>query len=88
MGVTVLELRTRSDVNARPTAMRPRPEPFAVEAKRPDYIAPAAEVPDSRARSHRLDPLLDIRTKNRARLAPLGLSILVAIAVILFIALR
>jgi predicted component of type VI protein secretion system len=88
LGVTVLELRTRRDVDIRPSAVRARPEPFAVESRQPDYVAAAADVPDPRLKAHRLDPLLDVRTKNRARMAPLGLALLVTFAVILFVSLR
>jgi pSer/pThr/pTyr-binding forkhead associated (FHA) protein len=88
VGVTVLELREASDVERRPTAIRPRPEPFAIGARPPDYLPAATDLPDPRLKEHRLDPLLDVRTKNRARLAPLGLALLVALAVILFLALR
>jgi S-DNA-T family DNA segregation ATPase FtsK/SpoIIIE len=88
VGVTVLELRTSSDVALRPTAVRPRPGPFAVEARKPDYVPPVSELPDPRLKAHRLDPLLDVRTKSQARMAPLGLALLVAFAIILFLALR
>jgi predicted component of type VI protein secretion system len=88
MGVTVLELRTRGDVAERPSAVRPRPEPFAMETRPPNYIPPPNAVPDPRLKAHRLDPLLDVRTKNRARMAPLGLVLLVTFAVILYVVLR
>lgn len=87
IGVTVVELRTRSDVDRRPTAVRPRPA-FAVEARQPDYIPAAADLPDPRLKKHRLDPLLDVRVKHQARIAPLGIGLLVTFAVILFLALR
>ena len=88
VGVTVLELRTHRDVERRPTVIRPRPQAFAVEPARPDYVPTGADLPDPRLKAHRLDPLLDVRTKGRARIAPLGLALLVTFAVILFLALR
>jgi predicted component of type VI protein secretion system len=87
IGVTVLELRTRRDVEHRPSAVGPRPA-FAMEPVRPNYIGAAADLPDPRLQKHRLDPLLDVRTKHQARIAPLGVGLVVTFAVILFLALR
>lgn len=87
IGVTVFELRTRRDVVSHGTAVRPRPA-FAVEPARPNYIPAAADLPDPRLQKHRLDPLLDVRTKSRARIAPLGIALLVTFAIILYLAVR
>jgi pSer/pThr/pTyr-binding forkhead associated (FHA) protein len=45
----------------------------------------AAAAPDRRPR-HELDPLLDSRTKGKARTAPLALFVLVALVVIIYLA--
>ena len=88
IGVTVLELRTSRDVEARPTVTRPAPAAFATAPRVPDYVPADVDVPAPRRRAHPLDPLLDVRTKNRARIAPLGVGILVTFAVIIWLALR
>jgi pSer/pThr/pTyr-binding forkhead associated (FHA) protein len=49
--------------------------------------APAAAGPAGRPR-HELDPLLDSRTKGKARTAPLALFVLVALVLIIYLATR
>ena len=88
LGVTVVELRARDDLKRRPTAVRPKPAAFAIPERKPSYIPSEILIPDSGRHAHRLDPLLDARTKHRARMAPLGIALLVTIAIILFLALR
>ena len=86
VGVTVLELRSREQVSARPTAVRPKPPPLARPPSPPDYIPPALDA--ERSGASELDSLLDIRTKAKARLAPLALFLVVAFAVLIFLATR
>lgn len=88
LGVTVIELRTVEDVHHRPTAMRPRPAALGVPERRPDYVRPEIVTPQAVHRRGQIDALLDVRTKRQARMAPLGIVLLVAIAIILFLALR
>ena len=88
VGVTMLQLRTKNDVARRPTLVRPKPPAFAIASRRPDYVPSAIDLPDLGRQAHRLDPLLDVRTKHRARVAPIGVAILVTFAIILFLALR
>lgn len=88
LGVTVLELRTHEDVRHRPTAVRPIPPAFAVAPREPDYVLPDVVLLGSDRHGHKLDPLLDVRTKHQARMAPLGILLLVSIAIILYLALR
>jgi len=87
VGVTVLELRSADQVRERPTAVRPVPPALAAPAREPDYVAPdvGAVV---RAPPSPLDPLLDSRTKAKARTAALALFVHAALAVILFLATR
>ena len=66
------------------TAVRQVPT-LAVEEKEPDYV-PANALESSGASA--LLPLLDTHTKGKARGAPIGLFVLVAFAVILYLALR
>jgi pSer/pThr/pTyr-binding forkhead associated (FHA) protein len=111
LGVTLVELRSASQIAERPSAVHPVPPPLAVPERTPDYLAgapdggtdppraasaappppptptpdPAPAGPAVRAR-HELDPLLDARTKRKARTAPLALFVLVALVVIIYLA--
>jgi pSer/pThr/pTyr-binding forkhead associated (FHA) protein len=110
LGVTLVELRSASQIAERPSAVHPVPPPLAVPERTPDYLAggapdggtdppraaaaapappptphPAPAGPAGRAR-HELDPLLDARTKRKARTAPLALFVLVALVVIIYLA--
>jgi pSer/pThr/pTyr-binding forkhead associated (FHA) protein len=99
VGVTLVELRSAVQVAERPSAVHRVPPPLAVPSRTPDYLAgtdpvetPAPAVPDPVAvgpggrPSHELDPLLDSRTKGKARTAPLALFVLVALVVIIYLA--
>lgn len=89
VGVTVLELRTPQQIAARPTAVRPIPPALATPPKTPTYVPPEAVAEAGSgggASGHVLDPLLDIHTKRRARLAPVAIFVLVVIAVLIFLA--
>jgi pSer/pThr/pTyr-binding forkhead associated (FHA) protein len=100
LGVTLVELRSARQIAERPSAVHPVPPPLAVPARAPDYLAgahtdegaggppapePALAGPTGRPR-HELDPLLDSRTKGKARTAPLALFVLVALVVIIYLA--
>jgi pSer/pThr/pTyr-binding forkhead associated (FHA) protein len=128
LGVTLVELRSATQIAERPSAVHQVPPPLAVPPRTPDYLAgtdpdagpraaggagtpdpaaahpvtpgpatpglpsrdPAAPGPPSpgpggRPR-HELDPLLDSRTKGKARTAPLALFVLVALVVIIYLA--
>lgn len=86
IGVSVLELRTAAQIAARPTAVRPRPPALATPPQQPDYVR-IAEV-DERKRGEELQPLLDARTKPKAKLAPLAIFVLVVLVVLIFLATR
>ena len=59
---------------------------LATEEAEPDYVP--ANALDSGLASSGLLPLLDTHTKGKARGAPIGIFVLVALAVILYLALR
>ena len=59
---------------------------LATEESEPDYVP--ANALDSGVSSSGLLPLLDTHTKGKARGAPIGIFVLVALAVILYLALR
>jgi pSer/pThr/pTyr-binding forkhead associated (FHA) protein len=154
LGVTLIELRSATQIAERPSAVHRVPPPLAVPPRSPDYLAGtdldqgpaprAAEVAGRDARAagstdprfadpadpraavaadpraavaadpraaggagaqglaapdpvalgpatpgrvrHELDPLLDSRTKGKARTAPLALFVLVALVVIIYLA--
>jgi predicted component of type VI protein secretion system len=133
VGVTLVELRSATQVAERPSAVHRVPPPLAIPPRTPDYLGgtdprfadrgdrrtadPAGSghqaTPDPRAARrpgaqdpatpdpgapdpvgggpggrprHELDPLLDSRTKGKARTAPLALFVLVALVVIIYLA--
>ena len=111
LGVTLVELRSATQIAERPSAVHPVPPPLAVPARAPDYLAgprpddsPAPAVGAGHAPAgdpqrtppppagrvdrprHELEPLLDSRTKGKARTAPLALFVLVALVVIIYLA--
>jgi pSer/pThr/pTyr-binding forkhead associated (FHA) protein len=104
VGVTLVELRSDTQIAERPSAVHRVPPPLAVSPRTPDYLPgtdprppvpagpgrpaapdPVAEGPGGRPR-HELDPLLDSRTKGKARTAPLALFVLVALVLIIYLA--
>ena len=60
---------------------------LAVAESEPEYV-PASALEDRQADAGALLGLLDTHTKGKARGAPIGLFVLAALAVILFLALR
>jgi pSer/pThr/pTyr-binding forkhead associated (FHA) protein len=67
------------------TAVRQVPT-LAIEESEPDYVP--LNALESGAAGAALLPLLDSHTKSKARGAPIGIFVLVALAVILYLALR
>jgi pSer/pThr/pTyr-binding forkhead associated (FHA) protein len=78
VGVTVLRLCPNGERPQQMTGVITKPAPMAATPR--PAPAPVA-VPG-------LDPLLDIHTKGKARTAPLAIFVLVALAVIIFLAWR
>jgi pSer/pThr/pTyr-binding forkhead associated (FHA) protein len=93
IGVSVIALRTASDLAGRPTAVRPVPPGLAVAPKAPTYVKPTSV--EEAAVDRKLDPaiadlegLRDVRVRASARVAPLAIFVLAALAVIIYLALR
>jgi pSer/pThr/pTyr-binding forkhead associated (FHA) protein len=92
LGVTLVELRSVTQIAERPSAVQPVPPPLAVPARAPDYLPaepsaePARTPPGGAAPRDELDSLLDSRTKGKARTAPLALFVLAALVVIVYLA--
>ncbi|MGE4427689.1 MAG: FHA domain-containing protein [Solirubrobacteraceae bacterium] len=96
IGFTVLQLRAEEELRDRPTAAIAVPDAFRLPSRRPTYVpddvavAPAIDVADDRAmaeRGHELDRFLDVRVKAGARVAPVAIAVLVAVAVVLYLGL-
>jgi pSer/pThr/pTyr-binding forkhead associated (FHA) protein len=100
LGVTLVQLRSVTQIAERPSAVQPVPPPLAVPERTPDYLpgqpvadparTPAGGAVDGAvgggAPRHELDSLLDSRTKGKARTAPLALFVLAALVVIVYLA--
>jgi pSer/pThr/pTyr-binding forkhead associated (FHA) protein len=92
LGVTLVELRNAKQIAERPSAVQPVPPPLARPAQAPAYLPadlevdPAPAPPREGMPGHELDPLLDSRTKAKARTAPLALFVLVALVLIIYLA--
>ena len=85
VGVSVLLLRSPQQVAARPSAVHAVPPALARAPRPPDYLPTGAE---REAPVSELDALLDVRTKAKARLAPLAIFLLVVIAILVYLATR
>jgi pSer/pThr/pTyr-binding forkhead associated (FHA) protein len=82
VGVTVLELRSRSAVSERPSAVKP--VPAGLSGRIPSTAArPSGETP-----AHRLHPLLDSSVKKQARAAPLAIFLLIVIVLSIVLTIR
>lgn len=90
IGTSVLALRTSEQVAARPSAVRAVPPALAAPPREPTYVSPAsASAPPAPAPGPpELARLLDVRVRAQARLAPLAMLLVVAIALVLYFALR
>jgi pSer/pThr/pTyr-binding forkhead associated (FHA) protein len=93
VGVTVIELRSSSQITVQPSVQRPVPPALAQAPRMPDYVNPEA-IDDVLAGSHvsagsrQLEKYLDVRVRRRAQLAPLALLMLIALALIIYFAIR
>ena len=97
IGMSVLELRTRGEVASRPSAVRPIPGGLATPPRTPDYVPAGAEsgtAPlDTRSSASsdgggddELEELFDVKTKAKARSAPLAIFAVAVIGFLVFIA--
>jgi hypothetical protein len=99
VGTTVVELRTADAVAAQPSVVRPVPPALAAPERPPDYVAPAGAapiaagapaVPQARPPGPvpELDELIDVEVRRAARIAPLAVFVLVALALVIYLAIR
>jgi pSer/pThr/pTyr-binding forkhead associated (FHA) protein len=89
IGATVLELRSSVQIAREPSRVVRMPPGLAVPPRPPNYVPAGIPIdPKLDERAHVLDPLLDRRTKARARLAPVAVALLAVFVVIIFLALR
>lgn len=86
VGVNVLELRSAQQVAVQATALRPIPPPLAKPPARPDFVP--GSVAKGVVAQPELDRLLDARVKSQARTAPIGVLVLVAFAVMIYLVVR
>ena len=82
---SLTQFRALPAENPAQTTIRQVPS-LAADELEPDYVP--ANVFDEGSSSNALLPLLDTHTKGKARGAPIGIFVLVALAVILYLALR
>jgi predicted component of type VI protein secretion system len=93
IGVTVLQLRSAADVQRQASAVIAIPPALATAPRPPTYVNPEVARADGAPPAERqgipeLEKYLDVRVRRRAQLAPLALFVLVALALILYFALR
>jgi predicted component of type VI protein secretion system len=92
VGVTVLQLRTRSEIAAVPSAVRPVPPGLARPPRTPDYVpapvAGGAPAAGPAGPPKELARLYDVRVRERAHLAPLAVFVLVCFVVMVYLATR
>ena len=93
LGVTVIELRSHDQLTMRPTAQRPVPPALVQAPRTPDYVDPVAidaaiGEGGPAGGSRELEQYLDVRVRRRAQLAPFALLMLIALALIIYFALR
>ena len=70
------------------TTIRPLAPALAVEASEPDYVPASALERGGAGSAAGLFPLLDVHTKGKAKGAPIGIFVLVAVGVMLYFGLR
>jgi hypothetical protein len=81
-------LRPLPAVEASATTIRPVAPALAKPEAEPDYVPASALERSSGPAASALFPLLDVHTKGKAKGAPIGLFVLVAVAVMLYFGLR
>jgi pSer/pThr/pTyr-binding forkhead associated (FHA) protein len=85
LGVTLFELRSARQIASQPSAVIPRPAPLAAAERPASFVKPQVfKTPEAKE----IEALLDIRVKRKARLAPVAVFVVVAFAVMLYLALR
>jgi pSer/pThr/pTyr-binding forkhead associated (FHA) protein len=93
VGISVIQLRTRQEVLAGASGVIQIPPSLAMAPRAPTYVNPEVvkgetpiQVPET---SHpTVDKYLDVRVRRRANLAPVALTVLVALVLIIYFASR
>jgi pSer/pThr/pTyr-binding forkhead associated (FHA) protein len=94
LGVTVLRMRTSDEIRSGLSGVIQVPAGLAMAPRTPTYVNPEVALADEvrqdteAAGIPELERYLDVRVRRRAQLAPLALTMLVAIALILYFSLR
>jgi pSer/pThr/pTyr-binding forkhead associated (FHA) protein len=97
IGVSVIQLRSREDLARRASAVIQIPPALATAERTPTYVNPEVARVDATPQAAdaggdvahpTLDKYLDVRVRRRAQLAPLALTVLIAIALILYFSLK
>jgi hypothetical protein len=93
LGVTLLQVRTRRQLESQPSAVRAVPPPLATAQGVPDYashgtLRAGSGGPAPGSRSSELDRYLDVHVRRRAQLAPVALFVLVALALMVYFAVQ
>jgi pSer/pThr/pTyr-binding forkhead associated (FHA) protein len=94
LGVTVLRVRTAQEVSRQVSGVIQVPQGLAAAPRTPTYVNPeVARVEQStqtpaEAGIPQLEKYLDVRVRRRAQLAPLALFVLVALALIVYFAIK
>jgi pSer/pThr/pTyr-binding forkhead associated (FHA) protein len=88
VGVAVIQARSGAQVAAQPSAIRAVPPALAIAPRPPSYLSPEANQPvvEPPKGATELEKYLDVRVRRRAQLAPLALFVLVALALIVYLA--
>lgn len=89
LGTSVLTLRTSQQVQAQPSAVRAVPPSLRVSQRKPDYVqAAAGQLPLRPTGPPQLTRLLDVRVRAQARLAPVAMLALIAVALVIYFGLH
>ena len=88
VGTSVMQLASDETTIAGPTVARPVPAALAAPQRQPTYLGAAPARPLGPTGVPELTSLLDVRTRAQARLAPLAIVVLVALALVVYFVAR
>lgn len=93
VGVTLIQVRSRQQVAAQPSAVIEIPPALRTAPRAPQYAQPEVVAAELQPHTEKqgipsLDKYLDVRVRRRAQLAPLALFVLIALALIVYFGLR
>lgn len=94
LGVTVLRMRTDEEIRSGLSGVIQVPQGLAIAPRAPTYVNPEVARADElhedteAAGISQLERYLDVRVRRRAQLAPLAVTMLIAIALILYFSLK